>query len=88
MLDGSEDADAAEYPRARYLSQQFVEELCSAHGMTDELMREIERVIFKSHPISERDGAVDFDELLEMRASRFRQAPSGSISKRERSSPT
>jgi hypothetical protein len=74
MLDGSEDADAAEYPRARYLSQQFVEELCSAHGMTDELMREIERVIFKSHPISERDGAVDFDELLEMRASRFRQA--------------
>jgi hypothetical protein len=74
MLDGSEDADAAKYPRARYLSQQFVEELCSAHGMTDELMREIERVIFESHPISERDGAVDFDELLEMRGSRFRQA--------------
>jgi hypothetical protein len=42
--------------------------------VTDELMREIERVIFESHPMSERDGAVNFKELLEMRASRFRQA--------------
>ncbi len=73
-LDGSDEQDAAEYPRARYLSQQFVEDLCSAQGVTDELMREIERVIFESHPMSERDGAVDFQELLEMRASRFRQA--------------
>ena len=74
LLDGSADEDAAEYPRARYLSQQFVEELCSAHGMTDELIREIERVIFEAHPMSQRDGAVDFDELLDLRASRFRQA--------------
>ncbi len=73
-LDGSDEQDAAEYPRARYLSQQFVEDLCSAQGVTDELMREIERVIFESHPMSERDGAINFEELLEMRASRFRQA--------------
>lgn len=73
-LDGSDESFSAEYPRARYLSQQFVEELCSAHGMTDALMREIERVIFEAHPLSDRDGAVDFVELLEMRATRFRQA--------------
>jgi hypothetical protein len=73
-LDGSDESFSAEYPRARYLSQQFVEELCSADGMTDALMREIERVIFEAHPLSDRDGAVDFAELLEMRATRFRQA--------------
>jgi hypothetical protein len=75
-LDGSDGGASAEYPRARYLSQQFVEELCSAHGMTDALIREIERVIFEAHPLSDRDGAVDFDELLEMRAARFREARS------------
>jgi hypothetical protein len=73
-LDGSDEWLAAGYPRARYLSQQFVEELCSAHGMTDALMREIERVIFEAHPLSDRDGAVDFNELLDIRATRFREA--------------
>ena len=73
-LDRSDEESAARYPRARYLSQQFVEELCSAHGMTDALMREIERVIFEAHPLSERDGSVDFQELLEFRASRYREA--------------
>jgi AAA domain, putative AbiEii toxin, Type IV TA system len=73
-LDGSDDWSAAEYPRARYLSQKFVEELCSATGMTDELLREIERVIFEAHPLADRDGAVDFEELRELRTMRFRQA--------------
>ena len=73
-LDGSDESFSAEYPRARYLSQQFVEELCSADGMTDALMREIERVIFEAHQLSDRDGAVDFNELLEIRATRFREA--------------
>ncbi len=73
-LDRSDEGFSAEYPRARYLSQQFVEELCSAHGMTDALLREIERVIFEAHPLCDRDGAVNFDELLEMRAMRFREA--------------
>jgi hypothetical protein len=73
-LDGSDDWDAAEYPRARYLSQKFVEELCSATRMTDELLREIERVIFESHSIAERDGATDFEELRELRTMRFREA--------------
>ncbi len=61
------------YPRARYLSQQFVEELCSIEGMPA-LIKEIERVIFEAHPSLERDGAVDFDELLELRARRYRDA--------------
>ena len=73
-LDRSDDLSAGEYSRARYLSQQFVEELCSAQGMTDVLMQEIERVIFESQPLADRDGAVDFSELLELRAMRFRQA--------------
>ena len=72
-LNVSSNLDGA-YPRARYLSQQFVEELCSATGMTDALLHEIERVIFESHPLDARDGAVTFAELLDLRASRFRQA--------------
>jgi len=73
-LDGGDPWDVEEYPRARYLSQQFVEDLCSAHGITDELIAEIERVIFEAHPLSERDGAVNFTEMLDLRAERFRLA--------------
>ncbi len=73
-LDRSDEGSTLRYPRARYLSQQFVEELCSAQGMTDALIREIERVILEAHPLSERDGAVDFQELLEFRATRHRDA--------------
>jgi energy-coupling factor transporter ATP-binding protein EcfA2 len=74
MMDGSELADADEYPRAQYLSQKFVEHLCSADGMTDELLSEIERVIFESHSAADRDGAADFNELRELRTFRFREA--------------
>ena len=73
-LNGSDVNGAMSYPRVRYLSQQFVEDLCSSTGMTDELLREIERVIFENHADHERDGAVDFAELLELRASRHRLA--------------
>jgi len=72
LLDRTDEYLIDRYPRARYLSQQFVEELCTAGGMTDELLREIERVIFESHTIADRDGAVDFQELLEFRVSRYR----------------
>ena len=43
-LDGSDANGAFSYERVRYLSQQFVEELCSSSGLTDGLLREIERV--------------------------------------------
>ena len=73
-LNGSDANGPLSYPRVRYLSQQFVEDLCSSSGMTDELLREIEGVIFEAHPDHDRDGALDFGELLEHRASRHRLA--------------
>ncbi|WP_336314312.1 MULTISPECIES: TrlF family AAA-like ATPase [unclassified Shinella] len=73
LLDYDYDAELdGRFPRARYLSQKFVEELCSADGMTDALLAEIERVIFEAHP--EKDGTFRFDQLLELRATRFRLA--------------
>jgi hypothetical protein len=71
LLDFPINLSADAYPRARYLSQQFVEDLCSIEGMPS-LIREIERVIFEAHPVLERDGAADFDELLDSRASIYR----------------
>jgi hypothetical protein len=59
------------HQRVRYLSQQFVEDLCSNEGMPT-LIKEIERVIFEAHPALDRDGAADFDELLDMRACNHR----------------
>lgn len=73
MMDGRDQPDVT-YPRARYLSQQFVEDLCSANSMTDGLLREIERVIFESHSLTDREGALDFRELLELKSNRYRQA--------------
>ena len=74
MLNGSDANGPSSYERARYLSQQFVEELCSSSGLTDGLLREVERVIFEAHPENTRDGALDFSELLDLRASRHRHA--------------
>ena len=73
LLDSHYDSELdGRVPRARYLSQKFVEELCSADGMTDALLAEIERVIFEAHP--EKDGTFAFAELLELRATRYRLA--------------
>ena len=73
-LDGRDSSGSASYERARYLSQQFVEDLCSASGPTDGLIEEIERVVFQAQPIDARDGALNFTELRETRTLRFRQA--------------
>lgn len=73
-LDGSDANDPKAFPRARYLSQQFVEELCSAKGVSDGLVDEIERVIFESHSQDDREGALDFAELRDRQTSRFQQA--------------
>lgn len=62
------------YPRARYLSQQFVEELCSADGMTDGLLTEVERVIYESHSSTEREGAINFNDLRDIKSERYREA--------------
>ena len=60
------------YTRARYLSQQFVDDLCSSDGVGDKLLKEVERVIFEAHDINQKEGTISFDELLELRASRHR----------------
>jgi len=73
-LDGRDANDVVAFPRARYLSQQFVEELCSSKGASEGLVREIERVIFEAHAAKIQDGAYSFEELREQRTSRFRQA--------------
>ncbi|MBP3985757.1 AAA family ATPase [Pseudoxanthomonas helianthi] len=73
-LDGSDANGHLSFPRARYLSQQFVEELCSAKGVADGLVDEIERVIFDSHSQDDREWALDFAELREQQTARFRQA--------------
>lgn len=73
-LDGSDANGHMSFPRARYLSQQFVEELCSTKGVSDGLVEEIERVIFESHDEDDRDSAIDFAELRDHRTMRFRQA--------------
>lgn len=73
-LDGSDANGHMSFPRARYLSQQFVEELCSAKGVSDGLVDEIERVIFESHSQDDREWALDFAELREQQTARFQQA--------------
>ncbi len=73
-LDGSDANGHMSFPRARYLSQQFVEDLCSAKGVSDGLVDEIERVIFKSHSQDNREWAIDFAELRDQQTSRFQQA--------------
>ena len=62
-----------DHSRVQYLSQQFVETLCSASGATDSLVAEIERVIFSAHPAEARQGAVTFQELLDAKAALGRQ---------------
>jgi hypothetical protein len=73
-LDGSDANGHMTFPRARYLSQQFVEELCSAKSVSDGLVDEIERVIFESHSQDDREWALDFAELRDQQTSRFQQA--------------
>ncbi|UVI38379.1 TrlF family AAA-like ATPase [Qipengyuania spongiae] len=73
-LDGRDANNPFSYPSARYLSQQFVEDLCSAAGASEGLLHEIERVIFEAHPVDGREGALDFEALRGHRTHRFQLA--------------
>lgn len=73
-LDGRDANGHMSFPRARYLSQQFVEDLCSAKGVSDGLVDEIERVIFESHSRDDGEWALDFSELRDQTTSRFQRA--------------
>lgn len=59
-------------PHVQYLSQQFVDQLCSAERVTDELLEELERVVFQSHAVDERFGCQSFRELLNFRTELIR----------------
>ena len=65
--------DLLDNPHVQYLSQQFVDQLCSAEGLDDALVKEIERVIFNAHPLDDRFGADSFGELLDARLEGSRQ---------------
>lgn len=58
------EVESDDDPDVHYLSQQFVERLCSAEGPNDELTAEIEKVVFESHDPLERLGTTTFKELL------------------------
>lgn len=73
--------DLLDSPHVQYLSQQFVDQLCSAEGLNDALVAEIERVIYNAHPLTDRQGADSFEELLDIRLETSRQ-------KRERQQQT
>lgn len=68
----AELGEQGEPPKVQYLTQQFVERLCSADGLSDDLLAEIERVIFEAHPVEERMATTSFRELLDLRAARGR----------------
>lgn len=58
----------------RYLSQQFVEQLCSAEGLAIELRKEIERVVFDATEPADRCDAGDFEQLAEVHLKPIRRA--------------
>ncbi|NMM80895.1 hypothetical protein B2J86_08140 [Acidovorax sp. SRB_14] len=62
-----DDEDLIDAPHVQYLSQQFVDQLCSAEGLEDPLVREIERVVFDAHPDMDRLDATSYEELLDIR---------------------
>lgn len=68
-LSSFEVDEGWEAGRTQYLSQQFVDDLCSSEGVTDRLLEEIKRVIFVSHPDAARQGADDFESLYDIRCS-------------------
>lgn len=66
-LAPTDPEELLDHPHVQYMSQQFVDQLCSADGPNDELVQEIERVIFNAHPYPDRLGADSFQELLRIR---------------------
>jgi len=73
-LDGPQTGDDVYAPGVRYLSQQFVERLCLSEGVSDELLEEMERVVFQAYPREQRTGIASFAELLESKTVKHRSA--------------
>lgn len=67
------EVDWLDGERVRYLSQRFVERLCSGPGLATELRHEIERVIFESIEQSKRLQTSSFEELVTLLDEPIRQ---------------
>jgi len=76
---GIDAEDLIDAPHVQYLSQQFVDQLCSAEGLEDPLVREIERVVFDAHPDADRLDATNFEELLDIRLEAARASRSRNV---------
>jgi hypothetical protein len=53
-------------PEVRYLSQHFVEQLCSSDGASHRLLQEIEQVVYEALDETDRSGTSTFAELREI----------------------
>ena len=61
-------------PRVKYLSQKFVDRLCSGENLTDELQREVEDVIFQHLDDDAQMACDDFRDLRQFRTTGIREA--------------
>jgi ABC-type lipoprotein export system ATPase subunit len=64
LRPGSEEIFEHWSQNARYLSQHFVERLCSASGLATELRSEMERVVYETTETTDRLETNSFEELL------------------------
>lgn len=68
-----DDPGQARNESVRYLSQQFVDQLCAAEGLAVELRQEIERVIFSATDPTDRLDADSFDQYADVYLNPIRQ---------------
>jgi len=59
--------DVSGSPRVRYLSQKFVEQLCTPEGLSEPLVHELETIVFNAIPLESRLQCSSFDELRDVR---------------------
>ncbi|WP_457095227.1 TrlF family AAA-like ATPase [Mycobacteroides abscessus] len=67
--DNPLDQAPTDYAEIHYLTQQFVDRLCSSVAESDELLDEVKRVVFLAHPPESRLGADSFNALVQLRSS-------------------
>ena len=76
-MDVAQLPDVNDFPRVRYLSQQFVDQLCSSDGLADELGLAMEQVVFDAHDVGDRYGARSFNELRSLRTEAVQESKEG-----------
>lgn len=71
-------------PAVRYLSQKFVDRLCSTSDLGEELLREIEAVVFEAIPTEDRLETYDFDQLRALRKEQIDRLRTARVAEIER----